>query len=370
MKKSLQKPKKSASPVQVSAEVPPPNPVNVHVNVNADLGSLALEAGGTRRPVVASRLRPMFCDRGPVSLTRTGFFYELKLDGVRILADKSSARAGQKNHVQLWYRSGRDATDNYPEIAAAVAALAPDDVLVDGEIIALDDEGMPSFQKLQTRIMAQQKGALRAPKVEVALVAFDVLAVAGVDVMRVPLSKRRPLLERIVPDSGVVSRFPQVKDDARALHALCEQRRLEGLVAKDPASFYFPGERTSAWSKIRLERAADFAVVGWTRGEAGRSGIRSLTLASYEEGRFVGRGDVGSGFSDADLSGFKKRLEPLVVKEVPAIRVGSPKERVWVKPEIVVRVRFLALSDEGTLRQPVFLGLRPDVSPEECVLDE
>jgi DNA ligase D-like protein (predicted ligase) len=367
MKKSLQKPKKSASPVQASASI----------------SDLALEAGGTRRDVVASRLRPMFCDRSPVSLTRAGFFYELKLDGVRILADKSSARRGQnalrdprrgENHVQLWYRSGRDATDNYPEIAQAVAELAPDDVLLDGEIIALDDEGMPSFQKLQTRIMAQQKGGLRgvasAQNVEVAFVAFDVLAVDGVDVMRVPLAKRRALLERIVPDSGVVSRFPQVKDDARALYALCEQRRLEGLVAKDPASLYFPGDRSSAWSKIRVERAADFAVVGWAKGEAGRSGIKALTLASYEDGRFVGRGDVGTGFSDADLAAFKKKLEPLVVKDVPAIKLTPGKERVFVKPELVVRVRFLALSEDGSLRQPVFLGIRPDITPEECVLDE
>jgi bifunctional non-homologous end joining protein LigD len=315
----------------------------------------------------------MFCDRSPVSLTRPGFVYELKLDGVRILADKSSARAGKKNEVQLWYRSGRDASDSYPEIAEAVRALAPADLLIDGEVIAFDDEGLPSFQRLQTRIMAQQRtgvrGALPPQRVPVAFVAFDIVAVSGVDVMRVPLAKRRALLERVVPESGVVSRFPQVKDDARALYALCEQRRLEGLVAKDPASFYFPGERSSAWSKIRVERAADFAVVGWAKGEAGRSGIKALTLASYEDGQFVGRGDVGTGFSDADLAAFKKRLEPLVVSNVPAIKLTPGKERVFVKPEVVVRVRFLALSEDGSLRQPVFLGLRPDITAEECVLE-
>ena len=353
MRKTLQNKAKDDSPVQVAS---------------ATIRDLAVRAGGIARDFSAATLRPMLCDKTAVSLTREGMIYELKLDGVRILADK---RGGD---VTLYYRSGRDTTAAYPEVVEAVRALPFRDGLIDGEIIAFDDAGIPSFQRLQTRIMREHRpgrhgNAAATGPVQVVYVAFDVLALEGIDVMRAPLVVRRLLLEHVIPESGVVSRFPQVTSDARALFAMCKERGIEGLVAKEPNSLYFPGERTSAWAKIRIERSADFVVIGFAKGDSSRHGISALALASFEDGRFVGRGDVGSGFSDADLFAFAEVLSERVIARSDVI-VTAGKDRVFVHPEVVVRVRFLSVTDIGTLRFPVFAGVRPDVSPHDCSLDE
>jgi bifunctional non-homologous end joining protein LigD len=372
MKKSLQK-KRSAH----RADEPETASHVQHEHADpSDLAALATGAGGVVRVLDAAKLRPMLCDKSAIPLDRPGFLYELKLDGVRILAEKVHGRAAtgpsRLSSVELYYRSGRNTSAAYPEIAEAVAALPVKNAILDGEIIAFDESGLPSFQRLQSRIMGQRKsGAPRArERVQVAFVAFDVLSIEGVDVTHVPLVKRRALLDRIVPESGVVSRFPQVRDDATALYAMCKERGLEGLVAKDPNGLYAPGARSAAWAKIRIERSGDFVVVGYAKGDADRHGIKALTLASFEDGRYVGRGDVGSGLTDDDLRTLKTRLDEMIVKEPPALKLSPGKERVFVRPELVVRVRFLMISEDGSVRQPVFAGVRPDISPEDCSLGE
>lgn len=327
--------------------------------------ALALAMGGVMVEVAAARLQPMLCDRAPVSLTNQGWFYELKLDGVRILAEKNGST------TELYYRSGRRATDSYPEIARAVSALAPERLLLDGEIIAFDAQGIPSFEELQHRIAPQPgKTANLTP---VAFVAFDVLSVSGASVMRLPLVKRRELLELLVPESGLCTRFPVAIGDGTALLEMCRARGMEGLVAKNPASIYVPGDRSAAWAKIKITRAADFVVIGFTKGEVGKRRLRALCIASWEDGRLRYRGDVGSGFDDAELSAFEGALRELAVGTdgAPAI-VGLDRDRnrVLTRPEIIVRVEYQSVLSEGVLRFPVFKGLRPDLAIADCVLGE
>jgi bifunctional non-homologous end joining protein LigD len=311
----------------------------------------------------------MLCDRVPVSLTLPGHFYELKLDGVRILAEKNASG------TELFYRSGRRATDSYPEIAQAVTELGPKELLLDGEIIAFDESGIPSFERLQHRI-APRPGKLGAAE-PVAFVVFDVLSVGGVSVMRVPLVKRRELLEHVVPESGLCTRFPVAIGDGSALLAMCKERGMEGLVAKNPSSIYVPGDRGSAWAKIKITRAADFVVVGFTKGEVGKRRLRALCIASFEDGKLRYRGDVGSGFDDAELSAFEGALKALAiapgsVPDAAAAIVGLDRDRnrVLCRPEVIVRVEYQSVLEEGVLRFPVFKGLRPDLAVEDCALGE
>ncbi len=306
----------------------------------------------------------MLCDRAAVSLTLPGHFYELKLDGVRILAEKDG------DTTELFYRSGRRATDSYPEIARAVSALAPARLLLDGEIIAFDDRGIPSFERLQHRIAPKPGNATNLEPV--AFVAFDVLSVCGVSVMAVPLTKRRQLLERVVPESGLCTRFPVAIGDGNALLQMCKERGMEGLVAKSPTSTYAPGDRGPAWAKIKITRAADFVVVGFTKGEVGKRRLRALCLASWEDGQLRYRGDVGSGFDDAELSAFEGALKELAAGAGDAKVAGLDRDRnrVLVRPEIIVRVEYQSVLSEGVLRFPVFKGLRPDLAITDCALGE
>jgi len=324
---------------------------------------VALAMGGVMGEISAARTQPMLCDRSPVSLTIPGHFYELKLDGVRILAEKKG------NTTELYYRSARRATESYPEIARAVSALAPNDVVLDGEIIAFDERGIPSFEVLQHRIAPHSgRSAAATP---VAFVAFDVLTICGVNVMRVPLAQRRALLEAVVPESGVVVRFPAAIGDGTTLFEMCKERGMEGLVAKSPSSVYVPGDRGTAWSKIKITRAGDFVVIGFTKGEVGKRRLRALCIASWEDGKLRYRGDVGSGFDDAELSAFEGTLKELVTSSGPEIvGIDRDRNRVLVRPEIIVRVEYQSVLTEGVLRFPVFKGLRPDLAIADCTLDE
>lgn len=354
--------KKSASGAENVSDVQPqgdPGP-----STDDACRAAALAMGGVISDVLAARTQPMLCDRTPVSLRLPGYFYELKLDGVRILAEKSASS------TELFYRSGRRATESYPEIARAVSELLPARLVLDGEIIAFDERGIPSFERLQHRI-APQPGKKHNLE-PVAFVAFDVLSICGVSVMRVPLAKRRELLERVVPESGVCTRFPVAVGDGTALFDMCKERGIEGLVAKSPTSLYVPGERGTAWAKIKITRAADFVVVGFTKGEVGKRRLRALCLASFEDGRLRYRGDVGSGFDDAELSAFEGALKELVARTGDAAIVGLDRDltRVLVRPEIIVRVEYQSVLSEGVLRFPVFKGLRPGLAIQDCVLGE
>jgi bifunctional non-homologous end joining protein LigD len=292
-------------------------------------------------------------------LERPGWSYELKLDGVRILAEKEGRR------VKLVYRSGLDASSTYPEIVEAMAELAAERVVLDGEVVAFDDAGRPSFERLQRRIGLGRKRASRH-EVPVAYVVFDVLAHELRDVTGLPLRDRRALLARIVPGSGCIRTLDHLEEDGTPLFELCKKQGLEGVIAKRDDSPYLPGRRSADWIKIKAERSDELVVVGWTRGRGG--GIGALDLASYEGGRLVTRGKVGSGIGEATARRLLERFESM---EIPACAAEGPLEpaplgRTFVRPEIVVSVRFHSWTEDGRLRQPVFRGVRDDVLPDEC----
>jgi bifunctional non-homologous end joining protein LigD len=305
----------------------------------------------------------MLCAREEASealLGSSDFVFELKLDGVRIVAEKDGDR------VSLTYRKARDATESYREIVDAVRALDVPRVVLDGEVVAFDDRGRPNFQRLGHRIQTMGRGRA-AHSVPVAYVVFDVLALADRDLRGHPLEERRAVLERIVPEKGAHLRLAPTFDDGHALFAFCRTHDLEGLVAKRRGSTYRAGERSPDWIKVKCEHEADLVVIGWTQGEGTRARLGALDLGAYEGDRLVVRGSVGSGLDEATIDALVARLVTLeAAGPVASGKYLKKRGRRHARPEIVVSVRYGGWTSDGLMRHPVFRGVRPDVAPTDC----
>ena len=313
------------------------------------------------------KIVPALCERDFTSgrvLDDPAFIFELKLDGVRIVAEKIGAK------VTLTYRKIRDATKSYPEIVDAVGALGEKRLVLDGEICAFDENGRPDFERLGTRIQSWGKDAQRkAYEVPVMYVVFDVIAVGERDVRGLPIEQRKEILEKVVPP-GPHLRVHPTFDVGRPLMALCKEHKLEGVVAKRRGSIYKAGERTKDWIKVKCSLDADFVVVGWTDGDGTRSGaIGALDLGAYDDdGVLVARGSVGSGLDGDTIDFLLDKLRPLEVKK-PVVEKGrlvAKRGRHFTKPELVVSVRYTGITGDGLMRHPVFRGVRADLRPDEC----
>ncbi|MEI9948141.1 MAG: non-homologous end-joining DNA ligase [Pseudomonadota bacterium] len=333
------------------------------------VSELELEAealGALRAPVEVSTLTPMLCALTGAELVDESRIYELKIDGVRIVADKHG-RA-----VALRYRNGRAASSSYPEIARAVSALAPERVVLDGEVVAFDAEGRPSFQRIAPRIHAERPLDVRTAmnEVPVSYLVFDLLALNDFDLRALPLLSRKALLMKLLRGKGYLRALDHLEADGRPLFELCRAQHLEGVVAKRAASPYRPGPRRSDdWVKLKSERDDEFVVIGFMRGKGGRAALGALCVASYSGERLLYRGRVGSGLDVAALSTLEAALEARRIEAFPAS--GKPPEdakgALWVRPELVVSVRFLGFTEgEARLRAPVYRGLRNDLLPGDC----
>jgi bifunctional non-homologous end joining protein LigD len=331
-----------------------------------ELEAEAEALGAVRAPVDVTSLTPMLCALTGAELDDPARLYELKIDGVRIVADKH-ARA-----VALRYRNGRAASSSYPEIARAVASLAPERVVLDGEVVAFDGQGRPSFQRIAPRIHAERPLDVRAAmnQVPVSYLVFDLLALGPFDLRALPLSARKALLMKLVRGRGYVRALDHLEGDGRPLFELCRTQRLEGVVAKRAASPYRAGpKRTDDWVKIKSERDDEFVVIGFMAGKGGRGALGALCVASYVGDKLLYRGRVGSGLDAAMLKTLLAELEARISPEFPAF--GEPPEdakgATWVRAELVVSVRFLGFTEgEVRLRAPTFRGLRTDIEPSAC----
>src|SRR5438105_2068806 len=240
----------------------------------------------------------------------------------------------------------------------------------DGALVVPDEVGRRSFQRLQNRAKVSRaldvrRGAVESPAV---LYVFDVLAFGGYDLRPLPLERRKALLEQIVPGVGPIKYLSHFEKDGEALYEQVVKLGLEGVVAKKADSPY-RARRSPNWLKIRADRTDDFVVVGFTRPKGSRSGFGALDLGAYENGKLVYAGRVGSGFTAAQLKEVSAVLER-GVRPAAAFSGPVPQDpgHTWVEPALVVEVRYKEWTDEGLLRQPVFLRFRDDKPPTECVL--
>jgi bifunctional non-homologous end joining protein LigD len=285
-----------------------------------------------------------------------GWLYEVKYDGVRVLG----RRRGRT--VELYGRSGQVTTGRYPEVARALAALPIDDFVIDGEIIAVDPSGRPSFQRLQSRMgLTEPREIERAmTEVPVSAVFFDCLAVDGHDLRRLPLTARKECLRIFLPARGIAAYGEHFETEgASFLDVVCEQG-LEGVIAKRAHSPY-RAARTREWLKIKCQRRQEFVVGGYTEPQGARAHFGALHLGVYDQGRLVYVGRVGTGFDEPTLERIHRALAPLRRPTSP-FDVGSPtgREHSWVEPRLVAEVRFTEWTRDGAIRHPAFLGLRSD----------
>lgn len=314
------------------------------------------------------RERPMLATTGTLGLLAgEEWALEWKWDGIRVLA-----RAGGGG-IRLLSRNGIDITARYPEFAALPAVLGAD-ALVDGEIVALDDAGRPSFGLLQQRMGLTKPREIErvAASVPARLLLFDVLEVAGESVIDEPYLERRARLGRLVHRTGSAPiEMPAAAEGAPA-EALAESRvlGLEGIVAKRPDSRYRPGARSDDWVKLKLTRTQEVVIGGYRRGTGTREGrIRSLLLGlpgkhGLEHGlEYAGR--VGSGFREIELDRLLAALRPLEQPASPFVEVpaADARDAVWVRPELVGEIELSDWTGTGVARHPRWRGLRRDKAP-------
>jgi bifunctional non-homologous end joining protein LigD len=298
------------------------------------------------------------------------WIFEIKWDGMRVVVDVGA------QGVRAWTTRGHDAATRFPELAALGPALAPLEAVLDGEVVALDERGVPSFERLQHRmhVPSEAEAARRAADVPVAFVVFDLLALDGHELTGRPWHERRALLDRLADDLPPGVDVAQVFADGTDLLAAVEARGLEGVVAKRRDSTYLPGGRSRQWIKVKVRRHDEFVVGGWSGGLGNREGgLGSLLVGAYDAPgapplRYAGR--VGSGFTVAELDRMARRLAELATPDCPFDPPPPALHRKgahWVAPDVVVEIAYGELTSEGRLRHPVYLGERPDVDPAQVV---
>jgi bifunctional non-homologous end joining protein LigD len=318
-----------------------------------------------RRKVRAPDVKLMLAETRDGAFSRPGWLWELKYDGYRLLAGRESGK------TTLRYRHGMDSTATFPEIARAVASLPSDAFVLDGEVVVLDGNARPRFGLLQKRGLLQRRADIERSAVELPATyfAFDLLGFEDFDLRGLPLSTRKALLQRFVARTGPVRFADHVEEKGEDLLAAAGELGLEGVVGKKSDSTY-RGARSADWVKVRLDRTGDFAVVGFTKPDGGRSGFGALHVAYWDSGPggLVYAGRVGTGFSDKQLREIHAQLEKSV-RDKPAFGGAVPagRDHAWVEPKLVVEARFKEWTGEGLLRHPVFLRLRDDKPIEECV---
>jgi bifunctional non-homologous end joining protein LigD len=310
---------------------------------------------------------PMLARPGTLPSPERGWSFEIKWDGVRAIA------YAQPGRLRLESRNLNDITDAYPEVRGLLADLGMREAVLDGEIVAFDDSGRPSFERLQRRMHVTSPSAVRrlAASTPVVYAIFDLLYLDGQSLMELPYQGRRARLEELGL-GGRAWRVPAAHSagGARLLEATRTQG-LEGIVAKRTDSRYEPGRRTGAWLKVKNTLRQELVIGGWLPGEGRRAErIGALLMGYYEDGEFRYAGRVGTGFTDKVLDDLAARLAPLRRDTSP---FGSgpklPREAVFVEPCLVAEIEFREWTGDRVMRAPSYKGLRDDEAPRDVVLE-
>lgn len=308
-------------------------------------------------------------------LESRGLTYEPKYDGIRALVHIERPVKGQPA-VRIWSRLGNEKTSQFPLIVQALGALArklKGPLLLDGEIVALDEQGRPAgFQRLQGRIhLTDAQDVEENEKSQpTALIAFDLLRDGDEDVRGLSLPERRAILEgRLARSLSPTLRLSeQAHGDGRALYDRALAEGWEGLIAKEARSPYQSGRRSPAWRKIKVLHEQEFVVGGWTEPRQTRQYFGALLLGVYEGRSLRYVGHTGTGFNQAELQRVWKLLKPRAAKQSPfSERIKTNEPAHWVRPDLVAQVRFTEWTADQKLRHPVYLGLRDDKAAADVI---
>lgn len=336
----------------------------------------------TREPMPTG-LRPMLATLSELPSDQEAYGFEVKWDGIRSLAYVSGGR------IRLEARSGRDVSARYPELRDLGRAMGATPAVLDGEIVALDPSGRPSFERLQRRMHVESESAIRRLRrdVPVAYAIFDLLWLDGHSTLALPYAERRRLLEGLELHGPRWQTPAYHQGDGSALLEATRAQGLEGVVAKRLDSLYEPGVRSRCWLKVKNHLSQDFVVGGFLPGEGSRARLGALLVGTYEGGRLVYAGRVGTGFTEAELARLLRLLEarrrpdsPFDPKPtIPGARGGppippgargrppTPNEAIFVEPDLVAEIAFSEWTEAGILRHPSYKGLREDREAREVV---
>ena len=320
-----------------------------------------------RREVTASGQAFMLATLSERAPSGKGWLFEIKFDGVRVLA----ARRGER--VELYGRSGQPITGRYPDLVRTLHALPVEHFVADGEIVALDARGRPSFQRLQPRMALTDPREIESAAVRIPVegVFFDCVELDGHDVRRLPLIQRKECLQLFMPPLGPVHYVDHVVEHGDAFLEAAAEAHLEGIVAKKASSVYMAG-RSRDWIKIKCQRRQEFVIGGYTDPQGARGYFGALHIGLYDGARLVYVSKVGTGFDQAGLKSLWEKLQPLTRPTPPFDSGATPTGRGhhWVEPRLVGEVRFTDWTNDGGIRHPTFLGLRSDTRPEDCRREE
>lgn len=332
----------------------------------------SLRAAIAKAGAVAARVDPhsvgvQLAEPRDDAFTRDGWVFELKLDGYRLIASKSSGES------LLLTRNGNDYTDVFPEVARAIKALPYDNIIIDGEVVVLDGEGRPSFSRLQKRGRLSSPLEIRNSAIEhpSTFYAFDLLALDDLDLRPLPLATRKKFLMDAVPKLGALRALDHIEREGEAFLQQVAMMKLEGIIAKKGDAPYKAG-RSDCWFKIKAEQTGDFVIVGFTEPKGTRSGFGALQLADVVGNRLTYAGRVGTGFNDALLEQLGSALAPIVRADAPcdppigATQIPETKTTTWVDPTYVCEVRYREWTPDNVLRHAAFLRMRPDKDPKDC----
>jgi bifunctional non-homologous end joining protein LigD len=301
------------------------------------------------------------------SIPTGSWLFEIKLDGYRALA----LRGG--NQTRILSRNQKDLGKKFQIIADSIAGLAVQDAVIDGEIVALDDKGRPSFQLLQGHDM----GLVRPP---IVFYAFDLLRLNGQDLRGLPIEERKAKLAALLKTPPAAIRFSaSFTENIDQLLTKVRELGLEGLIGKRAGSKY-DSKRSGAWVKIKLYQQGSFVIGGYTQPAGERKHMGALLVGVYESGKLKFAGRVGTGFSERLLKSLSVELNKIAVKDCPffnlpatgrgldpGLTAAEMKRCVWVNPIVICEVKFTEWTRDDRLRHPVFIGLREDKSPTDVV---
>jgi len=356
---------KSKSKKKVSESAP--SVKNSKVSDNA----LSTVPGAVQRPM-PTMIQPMLATITAESFDNPDWLFEIKWDGYRAIAFIEEGRA------RLVSRNQNELTSQFPELAALPKYAKAERAILDGEIVALDDEGRPSFSLMQQRT-GFQPGKRQLPGrsgVPIIYYAFDLLYLDGFDLRRVTLERRKELLQERIKPGELVHYSDHVAEKGLDLFQAAKQRGLEGIVAKKRNSCY-EEKRSRDWLKIKITQRQECVIGGYTDPEGSREYFGALVLGLYDrQGRLIHVGQAGTGFDHKALKEMFARLQPLKTKQNPFYgSLGGLRKVQFVRPELVAEIKFSEWTHETAdggvkLRAPVFMGLRADKSAQECRLDE
>jgi len=329
-------------------------------NSKAKLGKLLESSKSGAFPTQVSPMLATLAD-SPFSLK--GWFFEPKLDGVRAIAYIHGA------NVRLSSRRGLDLTEKYPAVRNSLEGYDGNYVF-DGEVVALDENGKPSFQYLQ-----QGSGGLRSfsarqnqeIKAHLVYYVFDILHADGKNLTALPLTQRKEILRAALKTNKTVYMVDSLGEDGETVFNACVENGLEGVVGKRADSVYEVGRRTRNWLKVKTGLSGEFLICGFTEGTGSRNHtFGSLLLGEYDDdGVLQYVGGVGTGFSEAKLKALLKQMKPLVSAKCPFKRKPQGKlNPTWLRPQMVAEVKYLERTQDNILRAPVYLNLRVDIEPK------